>query len=331
MGHIAALRRTCRILCGDAKGSGFLIGPHLVLTNWHVVKSMLESDGSIKKDSHLQMKFEFDALTRADGGIEKIERVRPEPGWLVASSSAHPSEIASGGRNDTGSPFPLNPNDLEAHLDFAIVALDGTPGYDRGYYELDPNLWPENGTDLDLFQHPNGRPMSYLTGQFQRPDVFADNDKPPRILHDVNTLPGSSGGLCLNLASQAVALHQAGYSFHDGVDEDGRPAQIANINAAVPLARIAGAAGAKVKERIASAPRTARVGPKGVPILGRRKFQLLIDAAIRGAIRVIVIQTSFDPNTNKAREKIGKSFTTCIMKPCFRRPSTSCSRCRPDD
>ena len=314
MGRIAALRRTCRIQCGTAKGSGFLIGPHLVLTNWHVVKSMLAPDGSVTKDSHLQMKFEFDALTRLDGGIEKIQSLRPEPEWLIASSPAHPNEIAGGGQSQTGGPFPLRPDDLEAHLDFAIVALDGTPGYDRGYYELDPNLWPENGADLDLFQHPSGRPMSYLTGQFQRPDVFADNDKPPRILHDVNTLPGSSGGLCLNMASQAVALHQAGYSFRDGFDEDGSPAQIAKINAAIPLARIAGAAGAMVKERIASAPRTARVGPKGVPILGRRKFQTLIDAAIRGSTRVIVIQTSFDPDTNKPREKIGKSFSTSIMK-----------------
>lgn len=314
MGTIAALRRTCRIQCGEAKGTGFLVGPHLVLTNWHVVRSMLESNGLTEKpDSHIQMKFEFDVLTRSDGSTETIQAYKPEPQWLVASSPAHPDEIASGGSNSAGSPFPVQPNDLDSHLDFAVVALDGAPGNERGYYELDPNLWPQDKTDLDLFQHPNGRPMSYLSGQFQSPAVFANNSQPPRVLHNVNTIKGSSGGLCLNKASQAVALHQAGYSFRPDVDAAGLHTEVANINAAVPLAKIAQAAGATIKARIASAPRTERRSPKGAPIIGRRKLQSLIDNAVRGPTRIIVIRTSFDPASRQPRSKIGKSFSTCII------------------
>jgi hypothetical protein len=212
-GHITAMRRTCRILCetptGTEKGTGFLIGPHLVLTNWHVVKGQLDAAGIPVSGSNMKMKFEFDVMLRDDGSVEKIASYGPVEHWLVAASEAHQQELASGGQGQAG-PWPNDPNELGQILDFAVIELDGTPGYNHGYYDINDATWPVPNAGITLFQHPLGRAISYLFGNFIKPDIFGDNSKPPRIWHQVNTERGSSGGLCLDIASsKAVALHQA--------------------------------------------------------------------------------------------------------------------------
>src|SRR5262245_15321914 len=218
MGGIEALRRSCRITCkkddGDEeKGSGFLIGPHLVLTNWHVVRSLLDSAGAPKKDSHLNMEIEFDYLTQADGRLEKTVSYRAAPPangpggvqtprWLVAFSEAHAHEIAGGLESLN---WPLQPNELYQKLDFAIIELNGTPGHDRGYYDLARNAWPQAGNACTLAQFPLGLDMKIMPGNFAPPNfAFTDNAKPPRILHTANTTRGSSGGLCRDHGSRAV-------------------------------------------------------------------------------------------------------------------------------
>src|SRR5262249_52630827 len=261
LGGIEALRRTCRITCRppggeEEKGSGFLIGPHLVLTNWHVVRSMLDATGKPKEDSHLNMTFEFDFLTLADGRLDKTVTYRPAapakvpggaqtPRWLVAFSEAHQHETTGGLESED---WPAQPDELYQKLDFAIVELDGTPGHDRGCYDLNKGVWPIERNSLRLAQFPLGLDMKFMPGTFVAPTVFSNNKNPPRFLHTVNTTKGSSGGLCLDLNSNAVALHQAGKKFIESRDQNGNPVQLAILNAAVPLPLIAAMAGAKVKE-----------------------------------------------------------------------------------
>lgn len=324
IGRIAALRRTCRIVCNTGegsseRGSGFLIGPQLVLTNWHVITAMLEN-GKEREGSSSNMRFEFDALVRSDGSVEKLDVFNPVAKWLVVASEAHAFETAGGGQGQNG-PWPADPDVLKNNLDFAVIELSGTPGFDRGWYDVEHSPWPVPGTSLDLFQFPLGRAMTYLTEKFVAPTVFSDNAKPPRILHLVNAEKGSSGGLCLDFGSNAVALHQAGYAFKAGQNSEGAPIQIATINAAIPLAMITKMAGSVIKARIESAPRTVRMGPKATPILGRQRFQNLIEDARRGDIRIVAVQTSFDENTRRPRPRIGKSFSACvIMKTLLKAP-----------
>uniref|UniRef100_Q07HM3 Serine protease n=1 Tax=Rhodopseudomonas palustris (strain BisA53) TaxID=316055 RepID=Q07HM3_RHOP5 len=320
LAHIKAMRRCCRIVirptqgAQPVKGSGFLIGPHLVLTNWHVVRAMLDPAGRELADSESAMTFEFDALIRADGSTEKIVPFRPVAKWLVASSPAHPDEI-SGGGSAAGGPWPANPNVLAQHLDFAVVELNGTPGRTRGYYDLADATWPIANAGLSLFQFPLGRAMTYLFGSVEAPNIFADNGHPPRIWHRINAERGSSGGLCLDIGtSVAVALHQAGYQFTQGVNAEGNPAVVAVINAAVPLAAIAQIAGQAVMSRIASAPRVKRITPTGHPIIGRGDFQNLIDRALRGSEHIISVETTYDDVRREPRSKIGKSFSATIME-----------------
>ena len=319
MGRIAALRRTCRIICESAqgieKGSGFLIGPHLALTNWHVIKSMLDKNTGRELDgSHNKMKFEFDALLREDGSVGKLVDFAPTRHWLVVAREAHLHEVAGGGKGQNAGPWPNDPNELADKLDFAVIELDGSPGLDRGWYDINQSPWPQPGTAIDLFQFPLGRAMTYLTQDLVAPTVFQNNAQPPRIEHLVNTEKGSSGGLCLDMASNAVALHQAGYTFKNGVNSEGKPAEMAVRNAAIPLAFIATVAGQIVKDRIAEAPLILRSTPAGLPILGRRKFQILVDRALRGDIRIVAVQTQFDQVTRQAPSKIGKSFSSLILQ-----------------
>lgn len=319
LAHITAMRRCCRIVCRPpgaepVKGSGFLIGPHLVLTNWHVVKALLDQAGNEVADSHAAMTFEFDALIRNDGGAERILQVSPVTKWLVKASPAHPDEIA-GGSGGPGGPWPADPDVLAQNLDFAIVELDGTPGHARGYYDLVAAPWPNANTGLSLFQFPLGRAMTYLFGEVEAPNIFADNVRPPRIWHHINTERGSSGGLCLDVGSfKAVALHQAGYEFKRGENAEGNPADIAVTNAAIPLAAIAQVAGQAVQSRIASAPRVIRKTPGGDPVIGRGDFQNLIDRALRGSEHIITVETTFDETRREPRSKIGKSFSAAIMQ-----------------
>jgi hypothetical protein len=174
---------------------------------------------------------------------------------------------------------------------------------------------------IDLFQFPLGRAMSYLTGELVAPTVFSDDAEPPRILHLVNTDKGSSGGLCLDMESNAVALHQAGYEFGNVQNAAGANVEISTMNAAIPLAFIEKIAGAAVRQSIERAPRILRMGLNLTPILGRQRFQNLIDDAVRGAIRIITVQTSFDQATSQPRPKIGKSFSALvIMKALLKTP-----------
>jgi|GEM_PF-5634678 len=317
MGRMSALLRCCRITIAQqfeepVKGSGFLIGPHLVLTNWHVVKVVLDQ-GNEAKDSHRRMKVEFDVLQREDGTINKngIKQYQPVEKWLVDMSPAHPNETGGGGAPQNGF-WPQNPEDLAQNLDFAIIELDGTPGYERGWYDLNDVRWPGDALALDLFQFPLGKPLVCNSGNFKAPTGFHDGQKPPRILHTVNAEKGSSGGLCLSQqGSKPMALHQAGYVFAAGHDAAGNP--INNIiNGAIPLPLIAQAAGVKVGDKISSAPRIKRITTDREPILGRAKLQAFIDEAIRGSARILIILTG--TKAGLLAGKLGKSFSVRILR-----------------
>ena len=272
-----------------------------------------KNTGREAEGSHNKMKFQFDALLREDGSPAEIVEFAPIRHWLVVSREAHSHESAGGGQGQNG-PWPNNPNELAKQLDFAVIELNGSPGVDRGWYDISQSPWPRPETAIDLFQFPLGRAMTYLTEDLVAPTVFEDDTKPPRIEHLVNTEKGSSGGLCLDMASSAVALHQAGYKFANGVDSEGQPAEMATRNVAIPLAFIATVAGQMVKDRIANAPRVLRSTADGVPIVGRRKFQALVDMAIRGNIRILTVQTQLDEVTRLPQSKVGKSFSERILK-----------------
>jgi V8-like Glu-specific endopeptidase len=177
----ACERAVCRIESPVSQGiaTGFLIGPDLLMTNYHVVPEWIEH-GKPWADIACRFGYAADAkgVTRHDGEVYRLA-----PGPLVASSKQ------------------------EGGLDYAILRLergagddpiDGTP---RGYLRVGPNTF-ESGEPIFIIQHPLAAPLRVTTGAYVGGDAS-------RVRYQANTMKGSSGSPCFNANWKLVALHSA--------------------------------------------------------------------------------------------------------------------------
>ena len=168
----------CRIQvptnAGVALGTGYLITPDTVLTNWHVVEHTLPGKVPICS---------FDAIAPGGSGAD-VPAMKEN--WLIAHSSY--------GGTGQG-------------LDFAVIRLRNPPpitaGHRREPLQLpDAPVLLKSGDPLVILGHPNGRAMEISLGAF----LARDRN---RLTYDPNTEPGSSGSPCLNAELQVVGLHHA--------------------------------------------------------------------------------------------------------------------------
>jgi hypothetical protein len=197
---IAIERRVCRIeRQGAGLGTGFLVGPDTVLTNWHVVT------GAIGEGKLAELGCRFDYVARADGA--------QNPGVLMAlgadSCLTHSSFSAA---ETTATPEAPPPTPQE--LDFALLRLTSSAGtqvvagVQRGWIAL-PNAalpLPEDAPLL-IVQHPDGAPMKLA---MDTQAVIGPNANGTRIKYRTNTDPGSSGSPCFSMDWDIVALHHYG-------------------------------------------------------------------------------------------------------------------------
>ena len=174
-----------------AHGTGFLIGPDLILTNYHVFSSKEMLDGSVIR---------FDYHANAEGVVTAGRTFEFVPDFYV------------------GSP--------DKELDFALVKVKGEPlaerkmgaaeeglgylellrlGKHRGYLLVSPAKIVEQER-VNIIQHPNGNPQKVvLTQNYVLADMSAT-----RVHYLADTLPGSSGSPVLNRRWEVVALHHSG-------------------------------------------------------------------------------------------------------------------------
>jgi hypothetical protein len=209
-------------------GTGFLIGPDLVLTSYHLIEVLHKNMGN-PRDAVLR--FDYQRLpdgTVVDGGRE----VRLASDWLVAWQP--PSKLDD--MPDPGDQLPA-----VDELDFAVLRVDGLPGDRpagdaeklpdvpaRGWLRLDQAGHDgfDAGYPLFILQHPDDAPLKLVPGQ-----SLGLNANKTRLRHQVNTKRGSSGSPCLNARLELVALHHAGDPNYD-------PAHEPVWNAAIPIAAI---------------------------------------------------------------------------------------------
>lgn len=203
----AAENRVC--LVGDregALGTGFLVGPAAVMTNYHVVGKFIEGQAD---PADLTFTFDFTFLGAA--GVV----IGPDSAdWLIDHSPLDDSDLI---------PLPA-PVDVAAdRLDYAVVRLAGRPGEapvggqkvtaasDRPRGWLTIPTRPYNFAlrkALILFHHAEGAPLRLSIDT----DSFVDaNEARTRIFHRSSTAGGSSGSPCFDMAWNLVALHQ-GYT-----------------------------------------------------------------------------------------------------------------------
>ncbi|CUS03248.2 protein of unknown function [Candidatus Promineifilum breve] len=176
---------------GRAHGTGFLVGPDLLLTAYHVLKS---------KDMLESAVIRFDYQANADGVVTQGRVFELMPDFYV------------------GSP--------DTELDFALVRVKGEPlaerrmrsedegqnylellrrGRHRGYLLVSPSKIVEFER-INIIQHPNGGPQKAMMTE----NYVLNDMKGNRVHYLAITQPGSAGSPVLNRRWEVVALHHSG-------------------------------------------------------------------------------------------------------------------------
>jgi Trypsin-like peptidase domain len=195
-GLIDAGRRVCRVdIEGRPAGTGFLVGPQAVLTNWHVVEK------AVQQQKLAAVTCRFDYARQADGSFSPGEEIALAQDGLVHHRPYAPAEVS-------GTPdWPLP---LATELDFALLRLGAAAGEQRGCFALPDHddALPEK-SPLIIVQHPHGGPIKVA---IDTEAVLPTPDAPgrPRLRYATNTDAGSSGAPCLSMDWQLLALHHLG-------------------------------------------------------------------------------------------------------------------------
>ena len=245
---IAAIEgRVCQITFrGAAQGTGFLVGPQVVLTNYHVMEAVLTGQ---RPAAEVECVFDFKKL--ADGSTSRTPVALHVTDWNVDFSQYTAGEKA--GNPDQGVP-------TTDELDYALVRLadpvgakpwatnPGGGAANRGWVSL-PAAPPDLTSPMGLIiaQHPNGWPMKLgidttAINKAVQPPMWL-NANGTRVRYATNTEGGSSGSPVFDLNWHLIALH------HYGDPAQGHPAE---WNQGVPIGLI--------RDRLARLNKAAALG-----------------------------------------------------------------------
>ncbi len=200
-------RCVCRIEVATGEmGTGFLVGPDAVLTNYHVLRSVIEKESPAN-----EVRFRFDYYVQPNG-VES-------PGLLA---ELHPSEWQIDfSRYTAGEKKGLPEESLPTldELDYALVKVarplgieplgDGTEGTaPRGWIPI-PTVAPAITPHMPIFilEHPNSGPLKLA---MDTEGVLNVNANATRVRYSTNTERGSSGSPCFDIKWNLVALHHYG-------------------------------------------------------------------------------------------------------------------------
>ena len=190
----------CKISFSDrpATGTGVLIAPDLVLTNYHVLsKQVLDEAELIEKTKTLL--FEFGFVSE-----EHDTPVRPD------TFSVEPTK-------------PLVAFSCPAQLDYALLRVEpkitsATYNYIQPVTIPSGMLMPTQDNGLNVLQHPQGNLMQVSLSASGVVQIDAARG---RLWYVNRTQGGSSGSPCFNSNWQMVALHHASMSRGFGSVREG--------------------------------------------------------------------------------------------------------------
>jgi V8-like Glu-specific endopeptidase len=192
--------RVCRIEFPElqARGTGFLVAPDLVLTNYHVIQDVHKG---VAIPGAVVARFDYKVLR--DGVTVGAGTTYPlHNDWLVDHSQYSGSDFET-------QPAADAPPDK---LDYALLRLAQRAGDQM--LEGVPRKWialPSVQHDfiqspaLYIVQHPEGKPM-----QVALDTQSVIKATPTRVRYTTSTEPGSSGSPCFSADWDWVALHHSG-------------------------------------------------------------------------------------------------------------------------
>jgi V8-like Glu-specific endopeptidase len=220
--------RVCRVeLNGNAAGTGFLVGPDAVLTNYHVLESVLT--GATPPET---VRCRFDYKILSDGS--RLE------GTVVG---LHPTDWKTDASPPSAAERTLRPEEpppTGEELDYALVKLARSvanePVTAKGGTEAPRRGWVTVPTfptallahmPLMIAQYPDGKPLKLAVDTDAVIGTVADGN---RVRYATNTDHGSSGSPVFDMDWKLVALHHLG--------DPAVSSMPARYNQGVPIARI---------------------------------------------------------------------------------------------
>jgi hypothetical protein len=205
--HAARVQeQVCRVeIEGNPAGTGFLVGPDTLLTNYHVLERVIKK--TVPLDA-VRFRFGFKPVKDAilSGFVYQPQADR------VLDHSPYSQKDLDG--------RPLDDPRSENELDYALVRLAGEPGRqkvdpkggdaapERGYITVprDPHAFGAKAP-LHIVQHPKGTPLKLA---LDTEAIVGVSGNRTRVRYTTNTDSGSSGSPCFDAQWQLAALHHYG-------------------------------------------------------------------------------------------------------------------------
>lgn len=199
-------KQVCKIELPRGSGTGFLVSSNIIVTNYHVVKGLIDNEYSPQEVS---LRFDYKKIRPQSEGLNG-EIFKLADDWLIGYSPISSSDA----------PFNIGTPSKD-ELDYALIRIEKP--LNRGIIEL-PNTSLatfhsnyEAKRPLFIIQHPNGEPMKLAVDV---DGIMGLNENETRLNYKTLTEPGSSGSPCFNQNLELIALHHNG---HEGSRNIGIP------------------------------------------------------------------------------------------------------------
>ncbi len=209
-------------------GTGFLIGPTNVMTNYHVIEPIKDRRDLLSK---VNLVFDYerdgDALNANPSITFKLSVDRPIE--IYSPYSRLDEDLSADPNQELDYPDDLcdfailNLQEEVGNLPFGLnnnsVNISEKKDEARGWLEIPVNIKDLNTWDIFIIQHPDGRPQKIGIGLDQ---VIGYSPNKRRIRHKVNTEGGTSGSPIVDRNFNLIGIHNAGYDsinlrFNQGV------------------------------------------------------------------------------------------------------------------
>ncbi len=194
-------------------GTGFLIAPNVVITNYHVIEPVILSQAT---PNNVILRFDYKKLPEGKVINPGTEYRLLEDDWLIDKS-----------------PYVENSSPTLDGLDYALLRVDGVPGEEtiakndpnasqRGWINLpkEPYYKFLPDTPLLIVQHPDAKPLKLA---FDTEAIININENGTTVKYKTNTEPGSSGSPCFDINWNLVALHRSGDPSYNPAYNAGSP------------------------------------------------------------------------------------------------------------